>query len=287
MCPPLKIFSRTRIIRAIFSKRPPILQRAFLLVILSMALLLLDSRAYLENNLRYWLQGIVFPLQSVANLPSKLFYKTLAAFTTQENLLKENQAIKTQLILLKLHQQRFLDLENENRQLRALLHSSEELHVSVKVAEVLFVAASAHSGEWVLNKGSEEGVYVGQAVLDEQGLLGQIIIVGPKTSRVMLLSDSRSSVPVESLATGLRSILQGDGVGHPLSLAFIPKTETMMIGDVLVSSGAGDRFPKGYPVGKISEIVNHPGDQFLSISVMPIAQLDRKRFVLLVEETND
>ena len=201
--------------------------------------------------------------------------------------MKENQALKAQLILLKLHQQRFRDLENENRQLRALLHSSQELQVNVKVAEVLFVAASARPGEWLLNKGSQDGVTVGQAVLDAQGVLGQVIMVGPKTSRVMLMSDSRSSIPVESLTTGLRSMLQGDGVGHPLSLVFIPKTEKVIVGDVLVSSGAGDRFPKGYPVGKISNVISRSGDQFLSISVTPIAQLDRERFVLLVEETND
>lgn len=258
-----------------------------MLVLLSVGLLLLDSRGYLEHNLRYGLQRIVSPLQYTVNLPSMLFHKTVEAFTLHENLLRENKSLKTQLILLKLHQQRFLDLENENRQLRALLGSSKELLVKVKVAEVLFIAASARPGEWILNQGSEDGVYVGQAVLDAQGVLGQVIMVGPKTCRVMLISDVRSTIPVESLTTGLRSMLQGDGVDRPLSLTFIPKTENVNVGDVLVSSGAGDRFPKGYPVGKITEVINRPGDQFLSISVMPIAQLDRERFVLLVEETND
>jgi len=258
-----------------------------MLVLLSVALLLLDSRGYFEKNLRYWLQAIVSPLQYAVSFPSDLFHKTLTAFATQETLLKENQALKSRLILLKLHQQRFLNLENENRQLRALLHSSQELQVTVKVAEVLFVAANARPGEWVINKGSQEGVTVGQAVLDAQGVLGQVIMVGPETSRVMLISDSRSSIPVESLTTGLRSMLQGDGVGHPLSLMFIPKTETVVVGDVLVSSGAGDRFPKGYPVGKIAAVANRAGDQFLAISVTPIAQLDRERFALLVEEKNE
>lgn len=251
-----------------------------------MVLILLDSRGYLEKNLRYWMQGFVSPLYYTVNFPRALFHKTLTAFVTQETLLKENQALKAQLILLKLHQQRFLDLENENRQLRALLHSSEELQISVKVAEVLFVAASERSGECILNKGSEDGVTVGQAVLDAQGVLGQVIMVGPKTCRVMLMSDSRSSIPVESLTTGLRSMLQGEGVGHPLSFAFIPKTEKVSVGDVLVSSGAGDRFPKGYPVGQISAVTNPAGEQFLSIQVMPIAELNRERFVMLVEETN-
>ncbi len=258
-----------------------------MLVLLSMALLLLDSRGYLEKNLRYWLQAIVSPLQYTVSFPSDLFHKILTALTTQETLLKENQALKAQLILLKLHQQRFLNLENENRQLHALLHASEESQISVKVAEVLFVAASARSGEWILNKGSQEGVTVGQAVLDAQGVLGQVIMVGPKTSRVMLVSDSRSSIPVESLTTGLRSMLEGDGVDRPLSLVFIPKTEKVIIGDVLVSSGAGNRFPKGYPVGKIAKVINRSGDQFLSISVTPMAQLNRERFVLLVEENHD
>lgn len=282
----MKHFEDTEI-RAIFTKRPAILQRAFMLVLLSMALLLLDSRGYLEKNLRYWLQAVVSPLQYTVDFPSMLLHKTLTAFVTQETLLKANKDLKAQLILLKLHQQRFLDLENENRQLRALLNASQGLQVNVKAAEVLFVAASARSGEWILNKGSQDGVSVGQVVLDAQGVLGQVIMVGPKTCRVMLINDSRSSIPVESLTTGLRSMLQGDGVGQPLSLVFIPKTEKVVVGDMLVSSGAGDRFPKGYPVGKISNVINRAGDQFLAISVEPIAQLDRERFVLLVEETNE
>jgi len=251
-----------------------------------MALILLDSRGYLEKNIRYWLQGAVSPLQYTVNLPTMSLHRTLTAFTSQENLLKENQSLKSQIILLKLHQQRFLDLENENRQLRVLLSSSEKLQVKVKVAEVLFVSAGAYFGEWVLNVGREDGVHVGQAVLDAGGILGQVTMVGPNTSRVMLISDSRSSIPVENLKTGLRSMLQGNGVNRPLSLLFIPKTEKVMLGDLLVSSGAGDRFPKGYPVGRISEVVNRAGDQFLAISVKPIAQLDHERFVLLVEETN-
>ena len=247
-----------------------------------MALLLLDSRGYLAKNIRYWLQAAVSPLQYTVNFPNSLFHKTLMAFTSQESLLKENQTLKTQIILLKLHQQRFFDLENENRQLRALLHASEELHINVKVAEVLFVAADARSDEWVLDKGSQDGVYTGQAVLDAHGVLGQVIMVGPKTSRVMLITDSRSSIPVESLTTGLRSVLQGEGVDHSLALMFIPKTEKVLSGDILVSSGAGYRFPKGYPVGKISAVVAHASDQFLSISVVPIAKLDHERFVLLL-----
>ncbi len=247
-----------------------------------MALLLLDSRGYLAKNIRYWLQGAVSPLQYTVNFPNRLFHKAVTAFTSQENLLKENQTLKTQLILLKLHQQRFLDLENENRQLRALLSASEELHVKVKVAEVLFVAADTRSDELILNMGSQDGVYTGQVVLDARGVLGQVIMAGPKTSRAMLISDSRSGIPVESLKTGLRSVLQGEGVDHPLSLMFIPKTEKVLIGDVLVSSGAGSRFPKGYPVGKISAVVATTGDQFLSISVIPIAKLDHERFVLLL-----
>lgn len=253
-----------------------------MLVVLSALLFVLDSRGLLEKNVRYWLQAVVSPLQYAVSFPSQLFHKTVTAFTSQENLLKENKTLKAQLILLKLQNQRFLDLESENRQLRALLGSSKELQVQVKVAEVLLVASGPGSSEWVLDKGSEEGVYLGQAVLDAQGVLGQVTVLGPKTSRVMLINDPRSSVPVESLQTGLRSIVQGEDVGQPLSLAFIPKTEKVVIGDLLVSSGVGGRFPKGYPVGKISKVTDHVGDQFLSINVMPVAQLERQHFVLLL-----
>lgn len=269
-------------IRAIFNKRPSILQRTLVLVFLSIALLFLDSHDYLTKNIRYWLQAIVSPLQYTVNLPSMLLHKAFIAFTSHEELLRENQALKTQVTLLTLRQQNFLNFENENKQLRALLNASKKLPVSVDVAEVLFVAANAYPGEWILNKGNHDGVYVGQAVLDASGVLGQVIMVGPNTSRVMLISDTRSSIPVENLRTGLRSILQGNDLNHPLSLMFIPKTEKVNSGDVLISSGAGTHFPKGYPVGEVIAVENQAGEQFLTITVKPIAQLDRERFVLLV-----
>lgn len=228
------------------------------------------------------MQAIVSPLQYTVDFPSKLFSKALAAFSSQAGLLDENQTLQTQVILLKLQQQRFLDLESENRQLRALLQSAEQQQLQVKMAEVLFVAAGTRSSEWVLNKGSRDGVYIGQAVLDAQGVLGQVVMVGPKTSRLMLINDPKSSVPVEILRTGLRSMLQGAGSNQPLILSFIPKTEPVSVNDILVSSGVGDRFPKGYPVGKVSEVTDHPGDQFLSITVLPVASLVHERFVLLL-----
>lgn len=253
-----------------------------MLVCFSLFLFFLDSRGYLEKNLRAWLQGAVSPFQYAVNLPNKILDTTLSAFVSQARLLKENQILKTQLIVLKLQHQRFIDLENENRQLRTLLHASEDLQAQVKIAEVLFVASAESSSQWVLNKGSRDDVYVGQAVLDAEGVLGQVVMVGPSTSRVMLISDPKSSVPVESVQSGVRSIVQGDGVNQPLSLAFIPKTEKIAVGEMLVSSGVGDRFPKGYPVGTISAINDRVGDQFLSVDVLPVAPLEHERFVLLL-----
>lgn len=236
----------------------------------------------MPQKIRDGLENLVYPVQMLANLPGELWDDAEFAFVTHQTLLQENAALKTEVILLKLQQQRFLDLENENRQLRTLLNAAQVLPIKVKVAEVLFVAGSVNSGDWMINQGSREGVYVGQAVLDAQGVLGQVVQVGPKTSRVMLLNNPRSQVPVESVQTGLRSLLQGDGVSQPLTLKFIPKTENIIIGDMLVSSGLGGRFPKGYPVGQITSINDDANNQFMTVNVAPIAALEHQRFVLLV-----
>ncbi len=273
-------------IRGIFNKRPRISQRALVLVFLSIVLLLVDSRGYVSKNIRYALQAIVAPLQYTVNFPFTLLNKTVDAFASHSMLLRENQRLEKEIILLKLQQQSFLNLQKENQELKTLLHAATELSIKVDVAEVLFVAANTHPSEWMINKGAHDGVFVGQAVLDANGILGQVVMVGPGTSRVMLISDVRSAIPVDSVHTGLRSILQGEGVLHPLSLMFIPKTEMVEVGDILVSSGVGDRFPKGYPVGKIVAVNNVAGDQFLSISVEPLAQLQRQRFVLLVGDAH-
>lgn len=276
-------FTEDKKIRAIFNKRPFITQKALLLVFLSLILLLLDSHARFTQPLRYHLQAIVYPLEYTANLPWLMAHKIKNNFLTHHDLIKKNAELQSQIALLQLKQQRFIDLENENKQLRALLKATSSDAFKSTLADVLFISSyNEYSSQWVLNKGLEEGVFIGQAVLDEQGVVGQVVMLGPHMSRVMLINDIKSSIPVENARSGLRSILQGNGSGKNLSLMFIPKSEEVLVGDILLSSGVGDIFPKGYPVGQVVSVNNEVEDPFLSVKVLPFSSLKNKSFVILI-----
>ncbi len=134
----------------------------------------------------------------------------------------------------------------------------------------------------VIDKGTGAGVYVGQAVLDSEGLFGQVVSVDRFTAHVLLLTDRLHALPVEVNRTGVRGIAAGTGQVDQLRLEDIPTTADVREGDLMVSSGLGGRFPRGYPVGKVTSVLIEPGAATSVVVAQPTAQLDRSRHVLLV-----
>lgn len=149
-------------------------------------------------------------------------------------------------------------------------------------AQILAVDTSHSRQIVVLNKGKKDGIFVGQPVLDAKGVMGQIVNVGPLTSTVLLISDSKSAVPVRNHRTGERAILVGTNNINHLFLINLPKTSSITVGDILITSGLDHRYPEGYPVGKVEEVYNMPGEDFVKVKVSPIALLNRNRLVLLI-----
>jgi rod shape-determining protein MreC len=162
------------------------------------------------------------------------------------------------------------------------MNSSEVLDDRVIVGEVVAVSPDPFSHEIVINKGSRDGVEVGQAIIDANGLMGQVQQTSSFTSRVLLISDSSHAVPVEVVRNGLRAVLLGNGDPDALELVHVPDTADIREGDLLVSSGLGGRFPRGYPVAEVQQITKEPGEPFVQIRASPRAELNRSRLVLVV-----
>ncbi len=215
-----------------------------------------------------------WPLQLLGWLDSSI--------TSHESLLQENTNLRAEQILLRAQVQQLISLEKENKQLRALLQSSPRAQGKVVAAQLLAVDTDPFSQEVILDRGSRVGVFVGQPVLDANGVMGQIIKVGPLTSLVLLLTDTRSAIPVQVSSNGTRAIAKGTGAVDSLELLNIPKTTQIKSGDLLVTSGLGQRFPEGYPVGTVKSVISRPGNHFADITVTPAAHLNRSRLVLLV-----
>ena len=249
---------------------------------LSAVLLLLDVRSDYLVKARAVMTTISHPIHVLAAVPSDFFRGLNEYFESREALQDKNKKLTTQQLLNDARLLKFQTLESENNRLRALLGSSFRLQERVLVAELVTVDLDPFS-QWVLiDKGAGDGVTINQAVLDAQGVMGQVADVSQWTSTVVLLTDPSHAIPVEINRNGLRAVAIGQGLGQPLKLIHMPQNSDIKEGDVLSTSGLGGRFPQGYPVGMVDKIGGPTGEAFIAIDVIPLAKLDTSRELLLV-----
>ncbi len=241
-----------------------------------------DKRLDNFSSIRTAISLPLAPLQYVVNLPTQLIDTIKSIVATHNDLIEENLKLKADQLLLRSQLQRLIAIESENEYLKALLKSSRQIKNKILIAELLAVNFEPFVHQVILNKGTRDGVYVGQPVLDATGVMGQVIQVGPITSRVLLINDPHSGVSVQNVRNGVRAIATGDGYSGKLRLMYVPKTADIRVGDIFLTSGLGDRYPEGYPVGKVLEVQSDPAHPFATIYLQPDAHLDSSRQVLLV-----
>ncbi len=221
-------------------------------------------------------------MQYAVDYPVRVIGWVQSLVSAKKALIDENMRLKYKQTMLEAELQKLIVIQRENSQLKELLLTSSKADMRVMAAQILAVDTSQARQVVVLNKGTRDGVYVGQPVLDAKGVMGQVIDVGPMTSTLLLISDSKSAVPVRNNRTGERAILVGTNDIEELSLINLPKTSSIHPGDVLVTSGLGRRYPEGYPVGRVEEVKSIPGEDFVKVTVSPVALLNRNRLVLLI-----
>lgn len=249
---------------------------------ISFALIFVDHRTDLLNPVRNGLSVFALPIHYIANIPNSLLEWSSASVQSREDLEQENRRLHSEVLLLQRRVQKLAAIVAENTRLKELLNSADLVDDQVIVAEIIGVDPDPFRHEVIIDKGSQDDAYPGQAVLDADGLMGQLTDVGPLSSRALLISDASHGVPVHVARNGVRAIAVGSGNLDQLKLIHVPDTADIMEGDLLVTSGLGGRFPSGYPVGKVTEVRHDPGKPFAIVSAVPLAQLDRSRHVLLV-----
>ncbi len=235
------------------------------------------------RKIRSQISVVILPLQTIVDRPVQFYHWVENSFSTQQDVLEENARLRARQIMLQAKLQKLLSLERENAQLRELLSSSTS-HVSDKmvVAQLLSADLDPLTQEVVVDKGTREGVFIGQPVLDAYGIMGQVIDVGLFTSKILLITDARSAIPVQDTRNGLRAIVSGTSYSDELILLHTPTTVDVKVGDYFVTSGLGGRFPFGYPVGQVAAIKKATTERFASIIIKPAAHVDRARLVVLV-----
>jgi rod shape-determining protein MreC len=224
----------------------------------------------------------MYPVQMAVHLPLQAGHWALDMVTLRRTLLEENERLREAQLLTSARLMKLEELEAENRRLRNLLDSSIEAGEQVLIAEVLAVEMDPFTRQLLLNKGSRSKVYRGQPIIDAQGVMGQVIHVNPITATALLITDPSHALPVQFSRNGLRSVAVGTGVGSTLELLHLPNNADVTVGDRVVTSGLGGRFPAGYLVGEVVAVDTETGRPFARVLVEPSAQLERNREVLLV-----
>lgn len=269
----------------IFSRGPSLQFRLFIAVMLSASLMLADSRLNAFSDIRYLLNSFVAPIHYAANLPRTMFDGMYERFNSRNSLMLENQKLKQEMLIQNSNLLLLEQLQQENSRLRNLLGSPFVRDEKKMVTEVMAVDSAPYTHQVMIDKGQIDGVYEGQPVISDKGIVGQINYVGAHNSRVLLLTDPNNAIPVQVVRNDIRVIASGKGHLDTMQLEHIPTNTDIEIGDLLVSSGLGGRYPEGYPVGYISNIDNDNKRPFASIDLATTVEFDKLRYLLLVWPT--
>lgn len=273
--------------KPIFGKAPPQGIRLILAVIASVLLMLSDGQTNSMIKARSLMETAIGGLYYLANTPRAVLDGVSENLIDTNKLQIENKVLREQLReknadLLLLDQ-----LKVENQRLRLLLNSPLRKDEYKKIGEVLTAETDIYRQQVVINQGEKEGAYVGQPVIDEKGVIGQVTSVGEHTSRVLLLTDVTHSIPVQVLRNDVRVIASGTGRSDELTLDNVPRSVDIVKGDLLVTSGLGGRFLEGYPVAVVEEVSRDGKNYFATITAKPLASIDRLRYILLLWPTNE
>jgi len=268
--------------RPIIGRGPPLGATFLTLAIVSIALMVADQRYPQISRVRGWLTAAAYPVQLAVDLPFRAWDWVTGSFADRSRLRQENLELTARLRLANLQLQRFAALEDENRRLRDMRENSAGVAERALVTSILNVDLDPFRHRVLLDKGAADGVFKGQAVLDAEGIFGQVSKVNAKTAEAILISDAEHAIPVQSNRSGLRTIAVGTGDPDRLSLPFVTIEADLKPGDLLLSTGMGGVFPPGYPVAEVTRVDRAASATFALVEARPTALLDRDREVLLV-----
>tara|TARA_Y100001956_G_scaffold82746_1_gene105348 strand:- start:2906 stop:3793 length:888 start_codon:yes stop_codon:yes gene_type:complete len=268
--------------KPIFGRGPSLQLRLFFAVILSASLMLADSRLGAFAQVRYFLNSMVAPIQYLADVPRVMFDGAYERFNVRQNFMESNHSLKREVLRLKNDLLLLDQYREENIRLRKLLGSSFVRDERKVVTEVMAVDTSPYRHQVVIDKGQIDGVYVGQPVANEKGIVGQVTFVSAHNSRVLLLTDSLSAIPVQVIRNDIRVIASGSGNMERINLDHIPISLDIQEGDLLLTSGLGGVYPEGYPVAHVANVERDNAREFALIEAEPVVDFERLRYLLLI-----
>lgn len=256
--------------------------RFVLLAAASLALMVVDQRHEHLERLRSALGLAVYPLQLAVDLPFSTWESLNESMTDRETLRIENERLQRMLQLAEVRLQDYASLERENDRLRLHVRAiDDQRELDIRMAEVLSLDLDNRT-RFIINRGANDAVRVGQPLLDASGIVGQVSAVFPFSSEALLITDVSHRIHVVNTRTSQRTIVQGTGDNHELKVLYVTNEDDIKVGDKLETTGMGEVFPPGRPVASITRVDRQPGQPYASVFAQPIADLDRDQEVLLV-----
>ena len=269
---------------AFFHRGPSPFARLAFFGLVSIALLFADTRYRYLENLRQVVAIVLYPLQRAAQLPGEAFSYAATYFSAQRALADDKAALKRRLVDDATAVQGCPLVRQENERLAALLDLRTRYGASATAVEVLYTGRDPFTQKVFVDKGADAGVVPGEAVIDAEGVVGQVTRVFPFMAEVTLLTDKDHAVPVKVVRSGVRSVLFGSGAGRPPELRFSAPNADIEVGDVLVTSGIDGTYPPGLAVAQVSSIERDTGQMFARITARPLAGVDRSRHLLVLAQ---
>ena len=265
-----------------FKRGPAPLVRLFFFASLSLALLVIDARFRYVDGLRTWLALAAYPLQRAATWPIDLALSVGGYFSTQTNLIEENERLRAQALANVQDAQAYHALQAEATELRRMIGAAEKLPVQATLAEVLYLGRDPYSHKLFIDRGSVQGVRPGSPVADDTGVVGQVTRVHPLLSEVTLLTNPDQAIPVQVVRNGLRAVAFGGGASGMLELRYMPANAEVQNGDRLVTSGIDGTYPAGLPVASVVRVERDAEHSFARVVCKPAAGIERGRYVLIL-----
>jgi rod shape-determining protein MreC len=261
------------------------LYRFSLFLVFSIALMIVDHRSNILKPARTLTSLVNIPFESVVRMPD-LLTEAFKSYYPDDTLHQQYEELKQIQTVLETRLQRYDSLIQENERLSKLLSASRRSADEVLLTEIVEVGLEPLDHKIVVNRGVESGVYLGQAAIAPDGILGQVSGLGYRRSVITLITNSSHGLPVQIQRNGLRTIIQGSGKPDQVRVPFLASQADIRQGDLLVTSGMGGRFPVGYKVAEITGIVKDANEAFLNVTATTTAKIGFTKEVLLLWSKN-
>jgi rod shape-determining protein MreC len=263
-------------------RTPALGLRVLGLIFISILLMYFDNRDNHLDTVRKSINAAVYPLRVIVDAPVRFWHWVGESTTSRRDLKNELARLKAERMVTSARLQKLNALETENTRLRALLDARPQIRDRARVAEIMSVDANPYSHSLVIDAGTQDGVFDGQALIDADGVVGQVIKAGLMTSQAMLISDTDHALPVVVNRNGLSTIVVGTGTIDKLELPFVVNNADIRVGDLLVTSGLGGAFPAGYPVAIVDSVTRLPHEPYAEVTATPAASLGQVREVMVI-----